>query len=71
MTAGPNEPQRTPDASGWLAGMMIISSVVLVTAVGAALGALVGLTVPLALAAAPIGLVLGFYAVWLRFFKRA
>jgi hypothetical protein len=36
---------------------------------GAAIGALVGATVPLLLAGAALGVVAGFYAVWVRFFK--
>jgi hypothetical protein len=71
VTAGPNEPPRRGDASGYAAGFMIISSILLFAGIGALIGLLVGHVAPLALAGAPVGLVLGFYAVWIRFFKRA
>jgi hypothetical protein len=52
------------------AGFMIVGSIAIFVALGALLGAAVGAVAPLALAGAPVGLVVGFYAVWVRFFKR-
>ena len=71
QAAGPGDRSRTtPDASGYIAGMMIIASILVFAGIGALLGLAVGAVAPLALAAAPIGLVVGFYAVWVRFFKQ-
>ena len=52
------------------AGFMIVGSIVVFVGLGALLGLLVGAVGPLALAGAPIGLVVGFYAVWVRIFKQ-
>jgi hypothetical protein len=56
--------------SGYLAGMMIVSAILMCSAIGAGIGLLAGHVAPFALAGAPVGLVLGFYSVWIRFFKR-
>jgi hypothetical protein len=52
------------------AGFMIVVSIVLLAAVGGLVGWIAGAVVPLALAGAAVGLGVGFYAVWLRFFKQ-
>jgi hypothetical protein len=69
VTAGPNEPRREADLSGYAAGLMIISAILMCAAIGGLIGLIFGHVAPFALAGAPVGLVLGFYAVWIRFFK--
>lgn len=65
-------PQRpgTPDASGMAAGFMLLSAIVGCAAVGALIGWPLGAPLPLALAGAAVGVVLGFYLVWVRWFRR-
>jgi hypothetical protein len=65
-------PQRpgTPDASGLAAGFLLISTIVLCAALGALAGWPLGAVVPLALAGAAAGVLLGFYLVWVRWFRR-
>jgi hypothetical protein len=58
-----------PMASGYAAGFSIVLCIAAGMVVGAGIGALVGATVPLLLAGAAIGVVAGFYVVWIRFFK--
>jgi NhaP-type Na+/H+ or K+/H+ antiporter len=65
-------PQRpgTPDASGMAAGFLLLSAIVGCAALGALVGWALGAIVPLALAGAAVGVVLGFYLVWVRWFRR-
>lgn len=56
--------------SGIGAGMTIIGSIVGCGAVGALIGWPLGIPLPIALAGAAVGLVLGFYVVWLRYFRQ-
>jgi NhaP-type Na+/H+ or K+/H+ antiporter len=65
-------PQRpgTPDASGMAAGFMLLSAIVGCAALGALIGWPLGVALPLALAGAAAGVVLGFYLVWVRWFRR-
>jgi hypothetical protein len=70
--AGSNDRRGTappPNASGYAAGFTIVLCIAAGMVLGAAIGALVGATVPLLLAGAALGVVAGFYAVWVRFFK--
>ena len=53
------------------AGFMIVSSIVLCAALGWMLGYLFDVSIPLALAGAAVGIVVGFYVVWVRFFRGA
>jgi hypothetical protein len=52
------------------AGLTIIASIVVCALVAGVIGWPFGIPVPLGLAGAAVGLVLGFYAVWLRYFRR-
>jgi NhaP-type Na+/H+ or K+/H+ antiporter len=65
-------PERpgTPDASGLAAGFMLLSTILGCAALGALIGWPLGATLPLALAGAAAGVVLGFYLVWVRWFRR-
>jgi hypothetical protein len=56
--------------SGMGAGMMIIASIVVCALVAGLIGWALGAPVLLGLLGAAIGLVLGFYAVWVRYFRR-
>jgi hypothetical protein len=48
---------------------MIILCIVGVAGLGALIGLLFGLALPFGLAGAAIGVVLGFFAIWVRFFR--
>jgi NhaP-type Na+/H+ or K+/H+ antiporter len=65
-------PQRPgePDASGLAAGFMIISTILGCAALGALIGWPLGIVLPLALAGAAGGVFLGFYLVWVRWFRQ-
>lgn len=65
-------PQRpgTPDASGMAAGFLLLSTIVGCAGIGALIGWPLGAALPLALAGAAGGIVLGFYLVWVRWFRR-
>jgi membrane associated rhomboid family serine protease len=65
-------PQRpgVPDASGMAAGFLLLSTIVGCAAIGGLIGWPLGVAVPLALAGAAAGVVLGFYLVWVRWFRR-
>ncbi|HET6173003.1 MAG TPA: hypothetical protein VFD90_10380 [Gaiellales bacterium] len=52
------------------AGFLLISTIVLCAALGALAGWPLGAVVPLALAGAAAGVLLGFYLVWVRWFRR-
>ena len=56
--------------SGMGAGLTIVAAIVLCAVVAGLIGWPLGVPVPLGLAGAAVGLVLGFYAVWLRYFRR-
>ena len=65
-------PQRpgAPDASGMAAGFLLLTAILLCAGVGALAGWPLGAALPLALAGAALGVVLGFYLVWVRWFRR-
>ncbi len=65
-------PQRpgAPDASGLAAGYLLLVTILGCAAVGALVGWPLGIPFPLALAGAALGIVLGFYLVWVRWFRR-
>ena len=65
-------PQRpgAPDASRMAAGFLLLTTIVLCAGVGALAGWPLGVALPLALAGAALGVVLGFYLVWVRWFRR-
>jgi NhaP-type Na+/H+ or K+/H+ antiporter len=65
-------PQRpgAPDASGLVAGYLLLSAILGCAGIGALVGWPLGLVIPLALAGAALGVVLGFYLVWVRWFRR-
>jgi hypothetical protein len=52
------------------AGFLLLSAIAACAAVGALAGWPLGAPVPLALAGAALGVVLGFYLVWVRWFRR-
>jgi hypothetical protein len=52
------------------AGFLLISAVLGCAAVCALAGWPLGAALPLALAGAALGVVLGFYLVWVRWFRR-
>jgi hypothetical protein len=52
------------------AGFLLLSAIVGCAAVGALAGWAIGSVVPAALAGAALGVVLGFYLVWVRWFRR-
>lgn len=56
--------------SGMGAGLTIVGAILLCALVAGLIGWPLGVPIPLGLAGAAVGLVLGFYAVWLRYFKR-
>jgi hypothetical protein len=56
--------------SGMGAGMTIIGSIVACAGVAGLVGWVLGVALPLALAGSAVGLLLGFYAVWIRYFRR-
>jgi hypothetical protein len=62
--------EAAPDMSGMGAGLTIIGSIALCALVAGVIGWPLGIPLPLGLAGAAVGLVLGFYAVWLRYFRR-
>jgi hypothetical protein len=62
--------EAAPDMSGMGAGLTIIGSIAVCALVAGVIGWPFGIAVPLGLAGAAVGLVLGFYAVWLRYFRR-
>jgi hypothetical protein len=62
--------EAAPDMSGMGAGLTIVGAILLCALVGGLIGWPLGVPVPLGLAGAAVGLVLGFYAVWLRYFRR-
>ena len=64
------EGSRRADASGLTAGITIVAAILLGTGTGLGLGYLIGLTTALALVGAAAGLALGFYVVYLRFFRQ-
>jgi hypothetical protein len=66
----PPRREAAPDMSGMGAGLMIVVSIVICAVVGGLIGWVFGVPVPIGLAGAAVGLVLGFYAVWLRYFRR-
>ena len=57
--------------SGMGAGLTIVAAILLCGIVAALIGWPLGIALPLALAGAAVGLVLGFYAVWTRYFRNA
>jgi hypothetical protein len=61
--------EAAPDMSGMGAGLTIVASIVACALVAGLIGWPLGVPVPLGLAGAAVGLVLGFYAVWLRYFR--
>ena len=65
-------PQRpgAPDASGLAAGYLLLSAILGCAGIGALSGWPLGAVIPLALAGAALGIVLGFYLVWVRWFRR-
>ena len=65
-------PQRpgAPDASGLAAGYLLLVTILGCAALGALVGWPLGIPIPLALAGAALGIVLGFYLVWVRWFRR-
>ena len=66
----PMRREAAPDMSGMGAGLTIVAAIVLCALVAGLIGWLFGYPVPFGLAGAAVGLVLGFYAVWLRYFRR-
>jgi hypothetical protein len=56
--------------SGMSAGLMIIASILLCALIAGLIGWPLGVTVQLGLVGAAVGIVLGFYAVWVRYFRR-
>ena len=56
--------------SGMGAGLTIVGSILLCALVAGLIGWPLGVPLPLGLAGSAVGLVLGFYAVWLRYFRR-
>jgi hypothetical protein len=52
------------------AGFLLLSAIVGCAALGALVGWPLGASLPLALAGAALGVVLGFYLVWVRWFRR-
>jgi hypothetical protein len=68
-THTPPPERRGPDASGLGAGFLIVGSILVFAGVGLVLGWPLGIALPLALAGAAVGIGIGFYVVWLRFFR--
>jgi hypothetical protein len=66
----PTRREAAPDMSGMGAGMMIVASILVCALVAGLIGWPFGVPVLLGLVGAAIGLVLGFYAVWVRYFRR-
>jgi hypothetical protein len=66
----PTRREAAPDLSGMGAGMTIVGAIVACAVLAGLIGWPLGIPVPLGLAGAAVGLVLGFYAVWLRYFRR-
>jgi hypothetical protein len=52
------------------AGFLLLSTILVCAGVGALIGWPLGATLPLALAGAAAGVFLGFYLVWVRWFRR-
>jgi hypothetical protein len=67
----PTRREAAPDFSGMGAGMTIVAPILVCMLLGGLIGWPLGVPVPLGLAVAAIGLVLGFYLVWVRWFRRA
>jgi hypothetical protein len=57
------------DASGLTAGITIIAAILLGTAIGLGIGTLTGARILLAGIGAVAGLILGFYVIYIRFFR--
>jgi hypothetical protein len=66
----PMRREAAPDMSGMGAGLTIVGSILLCALVAGLIGWPLGVPLPLGLAGSAVGLVLGFYAVWLRYFRR-
>ena len=66
----PTRREAAPDMSGMGAGLTIVGSILLCALVAGLIGWPLGVPLPFGLAGAAVGLVLGFYAVWLRYFRR-
>jgi hypothetical protein len=62
--------EAAPDMSGMGAGLTIVAAIALCAVVGGLIGWPLGVPLPLGLAGAAVGVVLGFYAVWVRYFRR-
>lgn len=58
---------QSPGASPAAAGALLIGSILACAGVGLGIGALVGATLPLAIAAGAIGVIVGFRLVYNRF----
>lgn len=68
MSSDPTPPpRRKGDARGLEAGMMLLSAIVVCTALGAGAGALIGATAPLLLIGLFAGFVVGIVTVARRF----
>ena len=67
-TSMPQRPGEA-DASGMAAGFLLLSAIIACAAIGALAGWPLGIPLPLALAGAAAGVVLGFYLVWVRWFR--
>ena len=67
----PRAVPEPPDPAGLAAGFMIILCIVGTAGLCALIGLPFGLALPLGLAGAAIGVVLGFFAVWVRFFRNS
>jgi hypothetical protein len=52
------------------AGFLLLICILGCGAIGALVGWPLGATLPVALAGAALGIVLGFYLVWVRWFRR-
>lgn len=52
------------------AGLTIVGAIAVCAALAGLIGWPLGVAIPLGLAGAAVGLVLGFYAVWLRYFRQ-
>jgi hypothetical protein len=52
------------------AGYLLITTILGCAGIGALIGWPLGAVLPVALAGAAVGVVLGFYLVWVRWFRR-
>jgi hypothetical protein len=66
----PTRREAAPDLSGMGAGLTIVGAIAVCAALAGLIGWPLGVAIPLGLAGAAVGLVLGFYAVWLRYFRQ-